>query len=90
MFVDDEPDVTLSLKKGLEEHKKQTFVVDTFNDPEEAYTFNVTKAAVSLSISMRTNALKTASGYHWRRRHVNHIDVNNELLKLLWDSEHSI
>ncbi|MFL6384352.1 MAG: response regulator [Nitrososphaeraceae archaeon] len=36
MLVDDEPDITLSIKIGLEEHKKQIFVVDTFNDPQEA------------------------------------------------------
>ena len=26
----------MSIKTGLEEHKKQIFVVDTFNDPQEA------------------------------------------------------
>ncbi|MFL6320737.1 MAG: response regulator transcription factor [Nitrososphaeraceae archaeon] len=36
LLVDDEPDITLSIKIGLEEHKKQIFVVDTFNDPQEA------------------------------------------------------
>ncbi|MFL6457825.1 MAG: response regulator transcription factor [Nitrososphaeraceae archaeon] len=36
MLVDDEPDITLSIKIGLEEHKKQIFAVDTFNDPQEA------------------------------------------------------
>ena len=33
LLVDDEPDVTLSLKKGLEENG---FSVDTFNDPRVA------------------------------------------------------
>lgn len=33
LIVDDEPDITSVLKKGLEQ---SGFVVDTFNDPEQA------------------------------------------------------
>ena len=42
MVVDDEPDITITLKKGLEEYKQEQssvlklFEVDTFNDPELA------------------------------------------------------
>ena len=33
MIVDDEPDITAVLKRGLEQHR---FAVDAFNDPEQA------------------------------------------------------
>jgi two-component system, OmpR family, response regulator ChvI len=36
LFVDDEPDVTFAIKTGLEEHSKEQFIVDIYNDPQEA------------------------------------------------------
>jgi DNA-binding response OmpR family regulator len=36
LLVDDEADLTLSIKKGLEHERKDIFAVDAFNDPEEA------------------------------------------------------
>lgn len=41
MVVDDEPDITLTLKTGLENLKqdnKNLFEVETFNDPELAFS----------------------------------------------------
>jgi DNA-binding response OmpR family regulator len=36
LIVDDEPDITSSLKIGLEYYEDDEFKVDTFNDPIEA------------------------------------------------------
>ena len=36
LLVDDEADLTLSIKKALEYKRELIFGVDTFNDPEEA------------------------------------------------------
>ena len=36
LIVDDEPDITSSLKIGLEYNEDDEFKVDTFNDPMEA------------------------------------------------------
>jgi two-component system catabolic regulation response regulator CreB/two-component system response regulator ChvI len=39
MAVDDDPDITLTIKVGLEDDGSGLFEVDTFNDPEQALSY---------------------------------------------------